>query len=575
MGAVRPNFWKGLRYNRAALTSARSYSVADLRSLTEACISLTSELSLDAVLQKLVDVAREQVNARYGALSVLNDEGEIGRFLTSGITPEERARIGEPPRGRGLLGVILREGTSLRLDDISADPRSAGFPPNHPRMKSLLGVPVVLEGRVIGNLYLTDKIGAHGFSPEDEEIVRLLATQAAIAVRNAELYEAERRRAEEWKTLFELGREVKASPDLREILTSIVQRARRLLKADLAILMLLSDDSTLEVTAHDGVRTPAMQKLRLLSEHGLQGLVLKTGGPVIVTDYQSDRRLKNKPAGLVAEEGIVSAVSVPLAGKSRLLGTLTVGNRTRTTFTERHAELLEAFANWTVVAIETSQLYDQLQSLALLEERERIGMDLHDSVIQSIYAIGLQLEDCIHRIDRSPQSVKEDLSRAIDGLNRAIRDIRSYIFDLRPRVSEVSDLPEAIRQLAEELRVNTLIDVQVETNDRLDGLTQEQALAIFHVAQEALNNVGKHSKATTARVRLYRPQEETVALEVSDNGIGFDLQRVDSVQKQGLRNIRDRARSLGGEATLISAPGRGTTVRMQIRTGNKGARVDA
>jgi signal transduction histidine kinase len=553
------------------LTSSRSYSVTDLRKLTEACISLTSELSLDAVLQKLVDVAREQVNARYGALSVLNEEGGIAQFLTSGIPEEERARIGDLPRGHGLLGVILREGTSLRLDDISADPRSAGFPPNHPHMKSLLGVPVVLEGRVIGNLYLTDKISARGFSAEDEEIVRLLATQAAIAVRNAELYEAERRRAEEWKTLFELGREVKASPDLKEILTSIVQRARRLLKADLAILMLLTDDSTLEVAAHDGLRTQAMQKLRLLSEHGLQDLVLKTGGPVIVADYQSDRRLKNKPAKLVAEEGIVSAVSVPLAGKSRLLGTLTVGNRTRTTFTERHAELLEAFANWTVVAIETSQLYDQLQSLALLEERERIGMDLHDGVIQSIYAIGLQLEDCTHRIGSSPQSVKQDLSRAIDSLNRVIRDIRSYIFDLRPRVSEVSDLREAIRQLAEELRVNTLIDVQVETSDRLDGLTQEQALAIFHVAQEALNNVGKHSKATSARVRLYSPHEGTVAVEVSDNGIGFDPETVDSLQRQGLRNIRDRARSLGGEATFISGPGRGTTVRMQIRTGGKDA----
>lgn len=538
---------------------------ADLRALTEAGLSLTSELSLDAVLQKVVDMARRQAGARYAALSVLGEDGEIERFVCSGMSRAQQARIGHIPRGDGLLGVLLREGPPLRIDAVAADPRSPGFPPHHSPMRSLLGVPIVSGQRIIGNLYLTEKIGNGSFDERDEEIVNLLATQAAVAIRNAKLYEAEQRRAEEWKALFELGRAVKASPDLQELLDSVVSQARRLVNTDIAVLMLLdSDGHMLRMAAHQGLRTPAMKKMLLTSDYGLQGLALQTNQPVIVFDYQADERLKNKPTALVAREKLISQIAVPLPGKERPLGTLTVGNRKPTRFTERQAELLEALGNWAAVAIETSRLYEKLESLARLEERERIGMDLHDGVIQSIYAVGLHLEDCLERLDECTGDVKPWLEKAMYDLNNVIRDIRNYIFDLRPGVSQVPNLPEAIHHLVDDVRVNTLMDVSMRIEGSLEGLLDESsALSFFHIAQEALNNVSRHSKATSVSVAL-SAGAGGVRLEVRDNGVGMPRGTPEGHEKQGLRNMRDRARSMGADLVIESAPERGTTVRVEL-----------
>ena len=377
--------------------------------------------------------------------------------------------------------------------------------------------------------------------------------------------EATRKQAEEWKSLFELGREVTASPDLEGLLNSIVSRAKSLLNTDVAALMLLTPDGEhAYMAAHAGLRTPGMQQLRMLAEHGIQGLVLETEGPVIVEDYQRDERLRNRPARLVAEEGLVSLVAVPFSGKGRPLGTLTVGNRHPTRFDQRHAELLEAFASWAAVAAETSHLYEKLESLAGLEERERIGMDLHDGVIQSIYAVGLNLEDCAERVEQSPEDVRKGLEKGIDDLSRVIKDIRSYIFDLRPQVSQVADLPQAISELVRDVRVNTLMDADLAIEGHVDGLLdQDQALALFHIAQEALNNVSRHSQATSVRVRL-AADEDRVVLEVQDNGVGFDMKEGAASGKQGMRNMNDRARTLGAALTVDSERGRGTRVAVEM-----------
>lgn len=538
----------------------------DIRSLSQSGIALTSELSLQALLQKVVDVAREQVDARYAAMSVLGPDGEIRQFLSSGVTPEERERIGGIPHGHGLLGVLLRENQALRISDIRGDPRSVGFPPRHPAMTSLLGVPVVHRERIIGNLYLTDKVGASEFDERDEEVVLLLAAQAAVAIHNAEAYEEATRSAEEWKALFEMGRAVTASPDLDELLQSTVARARALLNTDFAgVLMLTPDGERLVMAAHEGLRTPGMRKLRLLSEHGLQGLALELRQPVIVEDYQTDQRLRGRPARLVSSEGLVSQVAVPLLGKNGPLGTLTVGNRHRTRFSQREANLLEAFGNWTAVAIEASRLYEKLESLARLEERERIGMDLHDGVIQSIYAVGLGLEDITYRLEMEPcDRVRPAIEKAIDDLTSVIKDIRSYIFDLRPAESQAADLRDAIRHLVDDVRVNTLLDAKFECKaDMLELLDEQQSITLFHIAQEALNNVIKHSGSTAAAVRLTQKGRRFV-LEVHDAGTGFEVQDGGPKEKHGLRNMRDRARSVGGDLTIDSRPGRGTTVRVEV-----------
>lgn len=376
--------------------------------------------------------------------------------------------------------------------------------------------------------------------------------------------ERERQRAQEWRSLFEMGEEVTASPNLQELLDSVVERANRLLGSEVACLMLLeADGKELRMAAHQGLRTPGMQRLCLLSEQGLQGLVVEMGEPVIVEDYQSDPRLRNRPAQLVEEEGIVSAISVPFSAKGKLLGTLTVANRRPTQFTEQQAELLAAFANWAAVAVETSELYDRVESLARLEERERIGMDLHDGVIQSIYAVGLNLEDAAERLEESPESVRQRLDKAIDDLNQVIRDIRSYIFDLRPQVSRVSDLRRALAELVEELRVNTLMETELQVADELPPLGAEQALGLFHIAQEALHNVAKHAHASSVAVRL-AVNGRALTLEVADNGVGFDPEARRDRGQQGLRNMTDRARSLGAHLLIDSAVGKGTRVCLDL-----------
>jgi signal transduction histidine kinase len=543
-----------------------------LKAVAEAGIAITSELSLQSVLETLVRVACGRVRARYAALSVLGADGAIAQFITEGVTAEERAAIGHVPVGSGLLGVLLREGESLRIDDMSKDPRHVGFPENHPPMKSVLGVPLTFGRRIIGNLYVTDRLDGKPFTEEDRELLSLLAAQASVAVRNAELYEAQLRRTEEWRALFELGQEVTASPRIKEVFESVVERAQRLLGTDVVTLMLVtSDRKSLRLAAQRGVRDPDVRKMEIANA-GVQALALESGGTVTIPDFEQDQRLKNSKSHFASTERLQSMIIVPLAAKQDLMGTLMVANRRKTEFSPQEVELLEAFANWTSVAIESSQFYDKMESLARLEERERIGMDLHDGVMQSIYAVGLQLEAGLERLDDSPDESKDIVERAIETLNSVIKDIRSYIMDLRPRVSVVADLPDAIQQLVEDVRVNTLVEAEVTIDGSVAGLSvinQTEAIALFHIAQEALSNVIKHSRASHVAVRL-SVDDRAVAVEVRDNGVGIDERRAEAYDRQGLRNMRDRARSVGANLVLDSQPGRGTTVRVELPLRNEG-----
>jgi len=288
-----------------------------------------------------------------------------------------------------------------------------------------------------------------------------------------------------------------------------------------------------------------------------------------VDDYPSDPHLKERPGELVGAEGIVSAIAVPFSAKGKTLGTLAVGNRQPTRFRDDQAEILAVFANWAAVAVETSYLYERVKSLALLEERGRIGMDLHDGVIQSIYAVGLHLEAAAEQVEESPALVRQQLNQAIDDLHRVIRDIRSYIFDLRPQVAQAGDLRRALAELAEELKVNTLVDVHLQMNGRLPSLAQEQAAGLFHIAQEALYNVAKHARASMVEVSLSL-KGHALTLTVSDNGTGFDPEAQRDKTRQGLRNMLDRARSLGAALEIDSAAGKGATVRLILPLSGEG-----
>ncbi len=373
-----------------------------LRALHEAALALTTELNISAVLQKVVDLARELANARYGALGVLSEDGVIEQFITSGLEPSERERMGTPPVGKGILGILANEGKSVRVSDIETHPRSSGFPPNHPSMKTFMGVPINSKGKVIGNLYLVDKR-----SP--------------------------------------------GSPD-----------------------------------------------------------------------------------------------GVPLE------------------FNDRDQQILEMFATQAAIAIENAQLYRQTQQLAVFEERERFGMDLHDGIIQSIYAVGLMLEDTQHRIESVVPDAEHGISRAIHGLNEVIRDIRNYILDLRPQRFQGRDLSAGVEELVRDLRANSFLDVQFVANGfDQSGISPEHTVEILHVVQEALTNIRKHARATTVKISLDR-DGEALSVVIEDNGVGLDLEAADHSLGNGLHNMRERAKNLAGNIDFHANPDGGTTIQLHI-----------
>lgn len=398
VGSLLFNVWLfRLMEQREVEVRRRSEQMAALH---KAALTLTKEIDLATVLQSVVDEARTLVEAQYGALGVLEEEGNyIDQFIVSGITQQQRALLGPPPRGHGLLGALIKTGEPIRVPKISEDPRSVGFPPNHPPMRSLLGVPISFQGEILGDLYLTDKLGPVGqvtaFSEEDQRLLEMFATQAAIAIKNA-------------------------------------------------------------------------------------------------------------------------------------------------------------------------QFHRQSQQLTLLQERDRFGMDLHDGVIQSIYGVGLMLEEAQNRFETETEGGKDLISQAIEGLRRTIHDIRNYIMDLRPQRFQGRDLGAGLAELARELRAHSFlsIDIQVETDD-LTRLSPEQTVEILHIIREALTNVQKHARASQVDIHV-TSQPDVLELIVCDNGIGLDPNLVANGSGNGLHNMQERAQALGGKILFNKIETGGTCVQLEI-----------
>ena len=376
-----------------ALARALEQRRAQVQALNIAGMSLTSEMETPIVLQRVVEQARAVANAKYAALGVFDSDGLVEQFITSGITAEERERIGPLPRGLGLLGVLQKERATIRIRDLHTHPESVGFPANHPPMRSFLGTPILYRGESLGNLYLTEKQGADEFSADDEEAVRTLAAQAAIAIENA-------------------------------------------------------------------------------------------------------------------------------------------------------------------------RLYQQIEQVSKKEERHRIGMDLHDGVIQALYGVSLQLEDAAERLVEEPDAARKIVDRAVDRLNASIADLRNYVLGLRPIRGSDRPLTESLPTLAAQARTNALLEVEVavasEAASVLDLAGRE---AVFYIAADALGNIQRHARARRASVRLFL-ENSSVVLEVGDDGVGFDHER--AVDGHGLRNMRERAFLAGGRLSLQTAPGRGSRVRFEL-----------
>lgn len=376
-----------------------------VEALHEAALALTTELDLQVVLQKVVDISRDLLHAKYGALGVVErGTTHIQQFITAGISAEGRARIGAPPSGHGLLGVLISpDGGALIIDNIKDDPRSAGFPPNHPPMKSLLGVPIKSKGEIFGNLYVADKFEDLG---EEEELLN---------------------------------------------------------------------------------------------------------------------------------------------------------------FDQEDCLLLQKFATQAAIAIENAQLYRKTQELAVVQERERFGMALHDGIMQSVYAAGLSLQEARHEIPRDQKAADTRLEQAIESLSQVLRDLRNYIMGLRTGRFQGQDVATSLGQLATELRVNTLMNVSYDPPAKVSVISMDEPRTeeLLLVAQEALNNIRKHAQARNVLVSL-KGVDDQVVLTIRDDGVGFNLEKTAGGEGNGLRNMRERARKLGGGIHIESQPTRGTLFRLSF-----------
>jgi signal transduction histidine kinase len=525
--------------------------------LLEGGLALAADLSLPATLQRIVELAAGLAGARYGALGVLGRDGTITDFVTTGITAGERAAMGHIPHGRGILGVLIEDARPLRLHDIAEDPRSVGLPPGHPPMRTFLGVPVMARGRVYGNLYLTERHGGEDFDADDERALTLLAAQAGAAIEAAQLYEEASDRAQRLEAIRAISTAILAGTEPGELLGLIAGHARALVGADLATIALPMDDQRLVVQAAEGMAAEELRGTVFPAEGSVTGEVMRTGKAVVLADAGADDRV----AQPVVRAQVGPAVFVPLAVRGRTLGTLTVANAAGgPLLRETEVQLVETFAEQAGVALEYARLQGELQRLAVLEDRERIAKELHDGAIQSLFAVGMGLQGSA--LLASDSELRDRIQNAVEELDRVIRDLRNYIFGLRPGILADRQLDQAIQGLVEEFRHRTGMVAVAQVDPAVAADLGGRAADVIQLAREALSNVSRHAQAVTCRVSLYRDEHGGV-LEIDDDGRGFDPARLPGTG-QGLRNLRERAEGLGGRADIDSTPGQGTRVRVTI-----------
>ena len=523
--------------------------------LLEAGVSLASELSLPIVLQRIVDLAVEVTDARYGALGVLGEAGLITEFITTGISEKQRQLIGPLPTGRGVLGQLIKEPKPLRLRNIADHSQSVGFPANHPPMHSFLGAPVQAMGRVFGNIYLAEKRSAEQFSQEDEETLLVLATQAGVAIANASLY-AEIRQRERWlAALRDITDQVLSGASERALLDSIAEHARELAGADASTIITRGETpGQLVVAAAVGARAGQMRGHVLPAEGPISGAVMKSGEAVDFEDVSLDSR-GYQP--IVRAYG--PAYFCPLRDHDGVIGALMIANlKGGAKFDQDRIRLVSSFADQASIAIQYRRAQAELSRLGLMEERERIAKELHDGIIQSLFAVGMGLQGTA-LMAASPEMTGR-LDGAVEELDRVIRDLRNYIFGLRPGILADRQLDQALRVLADETQARSGIPVEVGVDAGLAASLSGRSTDIVQLTREALSNVVRHARAGTAKVSLARERAEAI-LTIEDDGLGFDAGG-ESVGN-GLRNMRERAVSLGGSLEVSSRDGEGT--RLQVR----------
>jgi signal transduction histidine kinase len=539
-----------------------------IRRLLEVGRVLTRELDQRIVLDRVLEAAREITGARYAALGILNGQHSgLEQFLTSGVDDETHRAIGDLPRGRGVLGVLIEDPKPLRLSDVGEHPSSYGFPTGHPAMHSFLGVPVVIRGEVWGNLYLTEKAGGE-FTDADEQAAVILADWVAIAINNARLYEESERRRQDAETAYrglEATRDIAVAiggeTDLGHVLELIVKRGRALVSARSVVIM-LREGEDLVVHASAGHVTPT-HGVRLSIAESTSGQVLERRRPERISDVGSRLRIDPREFGVADPHTVLL---VPMLYRNSGVGVLAAFDRgpDGEPFSEDDEQLLRTFAASaaTAVALAQSVQSDRLRSsLAAADaERRRWARELHDETLQGLGGLQVLLSSALRRGDAERR--EEAMRQAVEHIAREIENLRAIITELRPAALDELGLATAIEGLLDRHREQSGFEIEAELSlpDSTDRLDDELESAVYRLLQEALTNVAKHAQAHSVRV-VVGESEGRVQLEVRDDGAGFDPETVS--RGFGLAGMRERVGLEGGTLSIDSGD-EGTRLRASI-----------
>ncbi|HET6529451.1 MAG TPA: GAF domain-containing sensor histidine kinase [Actinoplanes sp.] len=504
-----------------------------LRALLDAVVSIGSDLDLRSTLQRIVEAACALAGARYGALGVIGPDRLLSDFITHGVDEKTHAAIGDLPHGRGVLGLLITDPRPVRMPDITNHPQSYGFPPHHPPMHSFLGVPVRTRDQIFGNLYLAEKQGAAEFTDDDEEIVVALAAAAGVAIDNARLYALARRRERWLAAAAEITSVLLGRVQRGEALRLIARRAREVAEAELVLVLLYEEKYaryTIEVADGADPRYAGLVgKLMPVDDAAAQEPGRERYHMV------DDLRAGSEWPGYVPEG---PAMVAPLAGSDATHGILIVARPVNTGTGDEDAALLSIFAGQAALAFERARAQEEREQLVVLEDRERIARDLHDVVIQRLFATGMQLQGVAPHTLRP--GAAERINAAVDDLDATIRDIRRSIFELRAPVgpSLRGELTAAVDAAAGTLGFRPTLDVSGPVDSAVpDDIVPE----LMAVLREALSNAARHANASSVRVSI-RAADGAVTLTVEDDGGGFDPARA----RGGLVNMGERAHDLGG-----------------------------
>ncbi|HEV7899603.1 MAG TPA: GAF domain-containing protein [Planosporangium sp.] len=523
-----------------------------LRALLDAVVGIGTDLDLRSTLERIVMAACRLTDAEYGALGVIGPDRTLVEFITHGMSTEIHRRIGGLPRGHGLLGLLIEDPRAIRLPDIAAHPRAYGFPEHHPMMRSFLGVPVRIREQVFGNLYLSEKRGGGQFTDDDEELMTALSVAAGAAIENARLYAQMRRRQRWLEAAAEITAVLLGEVNRTAALQLVASRAREVAEADIALVTIYdetSDALTVEVAAGN-------------APSGLIGAVVR-GSRSEFRSVLADRHIavvedlgKATDWPVPLETG--TALLVPLAAGGETLGALAVAyGRGSVAFAEDpDVALVETFAGQAALALERSRAQDEREMLAVLGDRERIARDLHDVVIQRLFAAGMQLQGAARYAVRPEASARIDA--VVDDLDTTIRDIRGTIFELRG--SDQGDLRGQIRTLTDEVRGPLGFRPHLTLDGPLDSAVPETVRPVLlAVLREALSNVARHARAAAVEVSV-RVDDGRLVTRVIDDGVGIG----EATPTGGLDNMRRRSEELGGTFTIGPARPRGTILSWTV-----------